>query len=141
MSPPLYATPLPIHTDPSPLDCSTRSPRISWSARTRPSVAGPEQSASTRTTSGRRWFPLAPSNPLVSKKKGGTDHRWTKTNEEKVVYCIFTLETKSRVPFKVKVKSINQSISSCYSTQQQQQQQQQQGATCRSARCLCFVFD
>jgi hypothetical protein len=51
------------------------------------------------------------------------------------------LETKSRVPFKVKVKSINQSISSCYSTQQQQQQQQQQGATCRSARCLCFVFD
>lgn len=79
--------------------------------------------------------------PSTRKKKGGTDHRWTKTNEEKVVYCIFTLETKSRVPFKVKVKSINQSISSCYSTQQQQQQQQQQGATCRSARCLCFVFD
>jgi ATPase subunit of ABC transporter with duplicated ATPase domains len=96
----------PIHTDPSPPDCSTRSPRTSWSARTRPSVAGPAPSASTRTISGRRWYPPAPSNPLVSKKKEERDQRWMKTNEEKVVYCIFTLETKSRVLFKVKVKSI-----------------------------------
>lgn len=43
-------------------DSSTRLPKKSWCARTRPSRDGKARSASTRTTYGRRWFRWVKSN-------------------------------------------------------------------------------
>ena len=47
------------------VDCWTRSPGISWYARTRASAGGTAPSASTRSTCGRRWSPWAKSRAVA----------------------------------------------------------------------------